>query len=392
MYSDRTLINRRNVTSDPHSNYRADRDFFLLIVKSRVIAAAMVVLGLEKMSKKATNFIIPDDITTLSKLQKLEVLHEAAGRIVDTFVFSGKDLTGVINSVLLEHEREQIRNNQELTAGGRFPCRFQGCTASFKYDGKSRRKHEASHVPPPVIESLVTQVSSEKPKVKYTVKDKPDDMYNYNSFIISDGLFFLNFLDSIAEGDGLRLMRQYKLLLLYCKSDGEHSTKYSLECLYQFFLIYALLSPRDAERFIWNRTVNNSGGKGKNIPLDLDTEHSNNFLKRAIKNLGPNLTERSVNRICHSEKGVRGLFHTVDTSIQQHLDSGKHSSPSLDRDLSELIKRLDTNQAMQEQPDGRSYDIFNNFQRNPFHNLDASNLYKWINGHKKNVDTGIKAR
>ena len=52
MFSDRTLINRRNVTRDPHDNYRADRDFFLILLKSRVIAAAMKVFGLE--SKKVS--------------------------------------------------------------------------------------------------------------------------------------------------------------------------------------------------------------------------------------------------------------------------------------------------------------------------------------------------
>ena len=67
-----------------------------------------------------------------------------------------------------------------------------------------------------------------------------DDMFNYNCAILTDGLFFLNFLDAVSEGDGQRLMRQYKLLLLYCKADGQHSTKYALESLYQFFLIYAL--------------------------------------------------------------------------------------------------------------------------------------------------------
>ena len=48
-------------------------------------------------------------------------------------------------------------------------------------------------------------------------KEKPnDDVYNYNCALMTDGLFFLNFLDAVSEGDGLRLMRQYKYMLLYC--------------------------------------------------------------------------------------------------------------------------------------------------------------------------------
>jgi len=198
-------------------------------------------------------------------------------------------------------------------------------------------------------------------------------------------------LDAVSEGDSQRLTRQYKLFLLYCKADGEHSTKYALESLYQFFLIFALLSPRDAERFIWNRTANNGGGKGKNIALDLEQEHSNNYLKQAIKNLGSNLNEQSVSQIYRAEKGTRNRVQTLDRNLQQHSDSGKHSFFSPDRDLSKLVQRLVSNRTLEEEP-ARQYSLFCNFERNPFKNLDTSKIYKWINGHKKNVNIGIKAR
>ena len=47
LFSDRTLINRRNVKGDPSAAYRADRDFPTLVVKSRVTSAAVTVLGFE---------------------------------------------------------------------------------------------------------------------------------------------------------------------------------------------------------------------------------------------------------------------------------------------------------------------------------------------------------
>ena len=54
MYSDRTLINRRNVVNDPKNAYAANRDFLILEVKARVIAAAMEVLGFESNSGTPT--------------------------------------------------------------------------------------------------------------------------------------------------------------------------------------------------------------------------------------------------------------------------------------------------------------------------------------------------
>ncbi|KAK3724040.1 hypothetical protein QZH41_020320, partial [Actinostola sp. cb2023] len=391
LYSDRTLINRRNVTQDPHANYRSDRDFFLLILQSRVIVAAMNVLGLDKKDSKPTRFVIPDDISTYPKLQKLEILHKAASMVVDKFIFREDNLSRMVDDVLTVEEREQTINNQVLTTDGRFPCRFADCTFSFKYDGKSRRKHELSHTPPPIIQESTSFVTSGKPKVNKTKEEEHDDIFNYNCALLSDGLFFQNFLDAISEGDGLRTMRQYKYMLLYCKNDKQHSTKYALECLYQFFLIFALLSPRDGERFIWNRSVNNAGGKGRNIALDLDTEHSNNYLKQAIKNLGPNLTEKSVTRICQAEKATRTILQSVDKNLQQVTDPGKHSSVSLERDLSELVKRL-VNVKVFDEEIGRQYTHYCNFERDPFKELDISSIYKWINGHKSNVDIGIKAR
>lgn len=104
----------------------------------------------------------------------------------------------------------------------------------------------------------------------------------------------MNFLDAIAEGDGLRIIRQYKYLMLLCKADGSHSVKYALESLYQLLLINGYLSHDESEVITWNRTVNNHGGAGRNVPFDLEVEHSNKHLKQGIRNLdlSPGLPRR----------------------------------------------------------------------------------------------------
>jgi len=204
-------------------------------------------------------------------------------------------------------------------------------------------------------------------------------------------LYFMNFLDAISEGDGVRLLRQYKFLLLSFRADGRESTKYALETLYQLFLTNSLLSPRDAERFTWNRSVNTFGGMGKNIPLDLDMEHSNRFIKQAIKNLGPNITEKAVSRICQSEKDVRVLLAKVDDCLQRNPGSGKHTKSSTEQDLEELVKR-GVSTDIYTRHDYRQYRHFVDFQRDHLKNLELSSLYKWINQHKRNVDLGIRAR
>ena len=68
--------------------------------------------------------------------------------------------------------------------------------------------------------------------------------------------------------------------MLLCKADDSHSTKYALESLYQQLLVNGALSKSEAHVFTWNRTVNNRGGLGSNIPFDLKLEHSNNYIKQ----------------------------------------------------------------------------------------------------------------
>ena len=218
-----------------------------------------------------------------------------------------------------------------------------------------------------------------------------DDVYNYNYALLTDCFLFFNFLDAIKEGDGAWIMRQYKYIKLYCKADGSHSTKYALECLYQFFLVRGLLSQRDSERFAWNCSVNNSGKKGDNIPLDEDTEHDNNAIKQGIRNLGPNVTENAVQRISYARSPTASILGNLDDSIKWQLPSGKHFHGSLERGLNELIKRAFEFKIFSE-VEARSYKIFNGFQRDRLANLDVSSLHQWIKKHKKNITWGIRAR
>ena len=104
----------------------------------------MNALGLEHKNSEPTCFSIPKDISSFSKLKKLELLHEAAGIVVDKFVFRGDGLSGMINNILTTQEREEIINSQELTDDGRFPCRFQGCSYSFNM---MRRAEENMNLP-----------------------------------------------------------------------------------------------------------------------------------------------------------------------------------------------------------------------------------------------------
>ena len=350
----------------------------------------MKIIGFESKDGDPANFPMPKNVDMMTKAEKLNYLLEMSAKIVDELVYTNSSVEILTSGIIKEQERAEIQRKQNLTADGRFPCRFPGCERSFKYDGKSRRSHEQQH-------GIQTSDRSE-----YEIEEDNrmsdtsqlftinDDIFNYNCALLTDGLFFINFIDAIKEGDGARLMRQYKYLMLYCKADS-HSSKYALECLYQLFTTMSLLSTRDSERLIWNRFVNNANMRGTNIPLDLDVEHSNNVVKQGIKHLGPNLTEKSISRICNAESPTRTIIERLDGVIKRLNKSGKHAEISTSKDVEVLIKRA-VEVDIFSQVDCRSYKHFSSFCRNELEQLDPSELFKWINTHKNNVYSNSKAR
>ena len=120
------------------------------------------------------------------------------------------------------------------------------------------------------------------------LENTSDDAYNYQCNLLDQGLLYMNFVDAVAEGDGNRIIQCWKYLLLHFYA--EDKTKFAIEAQYLLLQQYCLLSPRQAFTHRWNRSVNNKGGAGKTVPLDLDLEHDDNYLKESVKKLGHNIT------------------------------------------------------------------------------------------------------
>ena len=208
MFSDRNLINRRNLAGYVTSSYRPDRDFLEIVFQSRVIAAAKKVLGFENKTGKPTKFNLSSRIDLLKKSQKLNSLHELAGKVFDEFVFDQISSVTIINAVVTEQVKENLLGQQNLTPDGRFPCRFPGCSSK---SCKSRRNHELKHNPPVQVEVPPTEItfSTHVPPTTDTTastenievgddyssgvtKNTSDDVFNYNCTLLADCfLFFL---------------------------------------------------------------------------------------------------------------------------------------------------------------------------------------------------------
>ena len=75
------------------------------------------------------------------------------------------------------------------------------------------------------------QVVQDEPTTTLSIQKKaPDGVLNYASAVLNDGLLLLEVRDAIHEGDGPRLLRCWKLMMMYWRHGGH--TKYALETLH----------------------------------------------------------------------------------------------------------------------------------------------------------------
>ena len=127
-------------------------------------------------------------------------------------------------------------------------------------------------------------------------KEEYDDkVQGYACEILSHGLLYLEFSDGIREGDGFRILRCWRFLMLVFKASRHKN--YSIEALNLLCQYHFFLSPRQAQQLLWSRCINTHGVPGCNIPADLFMEHLNRICKLAVVNLGANKTPSALERI-----------------------------------------------------------------------------------------------
>ena len=205
-------------------------------------------------------------------------------------------------------------------------------------------------------------------------------------------MLFLNFSDAITEGDGLRILRCWKFFLMFLKANRASSRKYAQEGMHLIFQVYALLSPQDAHRLIWNRSVKAKPGVGGNIPLDLALEHFNCVLKEVIRKMGPNTSNpNAVNRFCKSITVTKRLMDNFDSECHFLKQSGKHVQKKYSSDNVSIVNELVVNNAFRSTK-GRSYKCFSGCSASLLDRFDLHDMFKWINSHKRTIYLNKSAR
>lgn len=303
---------------------------------------------------------MPDHIRQGTEEVKRTWLHDSVAEVVDTFLtFS--------NTFIMP---AAVTDAAQGNAKEKLPCRQPGCPRVY-VNKKSRETHEQK-----VHHLVVAPVPPAQPASLNLV----DCKRQHSEARLSFGFLLMNMLDAVKEGDGERLIRLYKDALLIYKAYGH--TQYAYSAFLLSVQLNATLSPRLAHDVTWNRFWNSTGGKGKNIPLDLHLEHLNNFLKSYLKNKGSNLTEGTATRVSRSLGVLKTMMNRADSQLQLSGHSGVHNAPDRQTDIYTLLGVFREVGVFKDQP-GRHFSAFPNFNRNILSKMDWENLHKWMRGKLK---------
>ena len=94
------MLSTGKTFTQPKKNFNACNDFFILIIESHIVAAAMKVLGMTNTSEIPDSSLIPDTdiLWTQSEEHRRHILHTISTKIVNSFL----DLN--FNAYNIEHD------------------------------------------------------------------------------------------------------------------------------------------------------------------------------------------------------------------------------------------------------------------------------------------------
>ena len=203
-----------------------------------------------------------------------------------------------------------------------------------------------------------------------------DCVQSYACDVITLGLFVMEFNDAIREGDGTRIIRCWRYLLLLFKASNR--TNYAIEAFTLLAQFDYLLPHQLARQLAWSRTINTHGRPGKNISCDLHMEHLNREAKSQLSGLGSNITNAAVTRIGNALGEVVCILENFDNESGIKRPSARHSKRSSEKDMAILLKQLQETSKVFYTRSGRIHQMFPKFNQNLMNSLCLPDLMQWM--------------
>jgi hypothetical protein len=210
-----------------------------------------------------------------------------------------------------------------------------------------------------------------------------DGIRNYASNLLWYGLFFRVWDDSVHEGDGPRVIRNWRIALLLFRAWGRH--KYCVEQIMQQAAINGAESERVAQMLTWCRFWNGTGCPGCNISLDLHCEFCNKIVKHEIRRLGANFLVKGeiregIAEMAHQLSEVGSSFDRNHTIVM----GGRHTDLKYQKRVVTVTRELVKGKVWNRIP-GRHYAHFKNMDASPLACIDFPDLERYIGTHIRKI-------
>jgi L1 cell adhesion molecule like protein len=327
-------------------DYNSVRDFFQVHVEAYIISATMSYWNISSTSAS----FVPETILNSDDKVKQDWLYSKVHDFAKHLIFYDPKC----HATLLE-------------LNGPFKCDV--CDKVYQLHAAFIRHQRKIH-----NINFDSRSSSEQ-----TIPDE-DHVYNYGCVTISLGLLLRNFHDAVHEGDGNRIVRVWKFLLLLFR--GYNKTKYAYAALHLQAEIKALLSESKAHELIWNRTVNDRYGSGNRKSNDLKMENLNLIAKESYRHAGmQNITPEYAVKVGKSMQSVHNLVESM-TKEGATKATSYHTDKTLSGTFRKLVQIVQEANIFTVHP-GREYSAFPKFNKNVLHHIDYKSLNDWMKKHKR---------
>ena len=202
-----------------------------------------------------------------------------------------------------------------------------------------------------------------------------DKKLEYSKLVISLGLLYFEFCDAIKEGDGIRVLRCWRYMLLLFKCTDR--VNYSIEAFTMLAQYHFLFSQRQAHQLLWSRFINVHGLPSQNIPCDLFMEHLNRVCKDAVRGLGANKTPQALVKIGRVVGILDNVMINFDEDNMVKQQSGRHEVANFRKDMITVVKVLINEELLVYKPH-RKHETFGSVDRNPIQGIDHEQLLSWM--------------
>lgn len=219
---------------------------------------------------------------------------------------------------------------------------------------------------------------AQEPPSTESKENSTDRIYNYHNARLQCGLLVLNMMDAIQEGDGSRLVRCFKMVLLF--NYKFNHTKYAFILLLFFAKIYGLLSERAAYLLVHNRFVNKKGKKGSNIALDLHMEHLNLDVKKLLHAMGGKITQAAAQRCARSMTVVNKIMNGMYDECSKSHRGGYHGIKTSTETVNSITHDLMQGRVFTFTPGREGYPSFHNCKSNIL-DIDYRDFFAWAKDH-----------